>query len=300
VPPKDWPGNRRRHGAPRGEHLGNQTHATHSGDVGANTSDSNSTNGDDEEDECDQEDEEDECDENAEEEDDEPAAGRGQAAEKPGAKDKEKEAQKRTEAEASRASESRIKALEDRVNSLEKENQAKKHEDRDQEHQDADNLVGQDKTTHPQDGEEEPQKVGESHRSGRRDSDSPAQGSREVGNQSGEEGEKTEAAEEARWNLEAFQKICGTDKMPMPQKTRERIRRDFHLFDADHNDMLDLTELKVFAPYASVMILCLYLHVPACPQTRQGNGKVNKWCVHHLMCACVHHLVSSGVDDLVI
>jgi hypothetical protein len=251
APPKDWPVNRRRHDTARGEHLGNQTHATQATHSGANSSASNSTDGDDEEDECDQEDQEDECDENAEEEDDEPAAGEGEAAEKPGAKDKEKEAQERTEPEASQ---SRIKALEDRVNSLERENQAK-------EHQDAHNLVvGQDKTAHPQDGEEEPQNVGDSYRSGRRDSDSPAQGSREVGNQSEEEGEKTKAAEEARWNLEAFQKICGTDKMPMPQKTRERIRRDFHLFDADHNDMLDLSELKVFAPYSSVMILCLYVH----------------------------------------
>jgi hypothetical protein len=89
----------------------------------------------------------------------------------------------------------------------------------------------------------------------------------------------------------------------MPQKTRERIRRDFHLFDADHNDMLDLSELKVFAPYSSVMILCLYvhdLHMPAYQRTRQKKGKLNKWCVHQLMCAFVHHLVSSGVNDLVI
>ena len=284
MPPADWPGKRRLHHTPRGEKmqttvpagkkggeviqvhtasgwvvevvipvglsagqsfqfhlpLGNQTDPTHSG---ANSSDSNSTH----EDECDQEDEEDECDENAEEEDYEPATGEGKAAEKVGAKDKD--AGERTEAEGEVR---RIKALEDRVNSLEKENEKKEHQDRVKEHHHVDHPVGQDKAEHPQDGEEEAQKDGDGDSRGRRHSDEPAQGVPEVPNQSREEGDKT------------FQAICGADQVPMTHKTRERIRLDFHLFDGNHDDLLDLSELEVSPPHDSVLIMYLDARIIVC------------------------------------
>jgi cobalamin biosynthesis protein CobT len=53
--------------------------------------------------------------------------------------------------------------------------------------------------------------------------------------------------------LNAFWAMCGKDQMPLTKKTRERIRLDFELFDTNHDDLLDLSELQV-SPLSCVFV----------------------------------------------